>query len=273
MTYDEPLPMVHADPERVTQLLSNLVGNALKFTPAGGRVDVGVERQGDGVMVSVIDTGSGIPADQLPYVFDRFYQVSSGRKGRRHGAGLGLTIARGIVEAHGGTISIESAPGSWNDGALHPARRAGRSDDRFSDRRTALNGSRAAGIPYPVMASALSLVRPAVTTDPSGLAEREPAGEEALVARARRGDVDAFERLYHLHAGRVHALCLRLAGEPTEARELVQDTFIKAWEALPRFRGEASLATWLHRHRGERDAGASSSRSAANGARRARGRG
>jgi RNA polymerase sigma-70 factor (ECF subfamily) len=97
------------------------------------------------------------------------------------------------------------------------------------------------------MASALSLVRPAVTTHPSGLAEREPGGEDALVERARHGDVDAFERLYHLHAGRVYALCLRLAGEPTEARELVQDTFIKAWEALPRFRGEASLTTWLHR--------------------------
>ena len=112
-TYVEPLPMVHADPDRVTQLLSNLVGNALKFTPAGGRVDVSVEPQpeGGGVVVSVADSGAGIPADQLPHVFDRFYQVSGGRKGGRHGAGLGLTIARGIVEAHGGTISIESAPG------------------------------------------------------------------------------------------------------------------------------------------------------------------
>jgi signal transduction histidine kinase len=109
--YEEPLPLVHADPERVTQLLSNLVGNALKFTPAGGRVDVGVQPFGDGVIVSVADTGAGIPADQLPHVFDRFYQVSGARKGARHGAGLGLTIARGIVEAHGGTISIESAPG------------------------------------------------------------------------------------------------------------------------------------------------------------------
>jgi len=111
-TYEEPLPLVHADPERVTQLLSNLVGNALKFTPAGGRVEVHVEPMGNraGVIVSVADTGAGISADQLPHVFDRFYQVS-GRKGGRHGAGLGLTIARGIVEAHGGTISIESAPG------------------------------------------------------------------------------------------------------------------------------------------------------------------
>jgi RNA polymerase sigma-70 factor (ECF subfamily) len=97
------------------------------------------------------------------------------------------------------------------------------------------------------MASALSLVRTAQTHDPSELAARELAGEDALVDRARRGDVDAFERLYHLHAGRVHALCLRLAGEPMEARELVQDTFVHAWDALPRFRGESSLTTWLHR--------------------------
>jgi PAS domain S-box-containing protein len=110
-TYDEPLPTVHADPERVTQLLSNLVGNALKFTPAGGRVEVRTQRYGEGVLVSVTDTGEGIPADQLPHVFERFYQVSSSRSVARHGAGLGLPIARGIVEAHGGTIWIESAPG------------------------------------------------------------------------------------------------------------------------------------------------------------------
>jgi len=97
------------------------------------------------------------------------------------------------------------------------------------------------------MASALSLVQTAQTHEPSELAARERAGEDALVGRARHGDVDAFERLYHLHAGRVYALCLRLAGEPTEARELVQDTFVHAWEALPRFRGESSLTTWLHR--------------------------
>jgi RNA polymerase sigma-70 factor (ECF subfamily) len=97
------------------------------------------------------------------------------------------------------------------------------------------------------MASALSLVRPAHPSHPSEPAARELAGEGALVDRARRGDVDAFERLYHLHAGRVYALCLRLASDPGEARELVQDTFVHAWEALPRFRGEANLTTWLHR--------------------------
>ena len=110
-SYDDDLPLVYADPERVTQLLSNLVGNALKFTPAGGRVEVRVQPYGDGALVSVVDTGEGIPADQLPHVFDRFFQVTSSRMASRHGAGLGLPIARGIVEAHGGTIWIESAPG------------------------------------------------------------------------------------------------------------------------------------------------------------------
>ena len=109
--YDDELPMVHADPERVTQLLSNLVGNALKFTPAGGRVEVRAQPHGEGVLVSVVDNGDGIPTEQLPHVFDRFFQVSSPRMGARHGAGLGLPIARGIVEAHGGTIWIESAAG------------------------------------------------------------------------------------------------------------------------------------------------------------------
>jgi PAS domain S-box-containing protein len=110
-TFEQELPTVHADPDRVTQLLSNLVGNALKFTPAGGRVDVRVQRSEGGVMVSVTDTGEGIPAEQLPYVFDRFFQVSNARMGARHGAGLGLPIARGIVEAHGGTIWVESVQG------------------------------------------------------------------------------------------------------------------------------------------------------------------
>lgn len=110
-SYDGELPLVHADPERVTQLLSNVVGNALKFTPAGGRVEVRVQPYAEGVVVSVTDTGEGIPAEQLPHVFDRFFQVNSGKRGARHGAGLGLPIARGIVEAHGGTIWIESAPG------------------------------------------------------------------------------------------------------------------------------------------------------------------
>jgi RNA polymerase sigma-70 factor (ECF subfamily) len=93
------------------------------------------------------------------------------------------------------------------------------------------------------MARALSLVRHEASVD----APRLVVGDDGLVERARRGDVDAFEQLYRLHAGRVYALCLRLAADPVVARELTQDTFVKAWEALPRFRAEASLSTWLHR--------------------------
>ena len=93
------------------------------------------------------------------------------------------------------------------------------------------------------MARALSLVRHVESVDAPSL----PVGDEGLVERARRGDVDAFELLYRQHSGRVYALCLRLASDPLVARELTQDTFVRAWEALPKFRAEASLTTWLHR--------------------------
>jgi RNA polymerase sigma-70 factor (ECF subfamily) len=93
------------------------------------------------------------------------------------------------------------------------------------------------------MARALSLVRHEASVDAPRLALRD----DGLVDRARRGDVDAFELLYRQHAGRVYALCLRLAADPVVARELTQDTFVKAWDALPRFRADASLTTWLHR--------------------------
>jgi RNA polymerase sigma-70 factor (ECF subfamily) len=93
------------------------------------------------------------------------------------------------------------------------------------------------------MARALPLVRHHGSIEPPRLA----AGDDGLVDRARRGDVDAFELLYRQHSGRVYALCLRLAADPVVARDLTQDTFVRAWEALPRFRADASLTTWLHR--------------------------
>ena len=79
------------------------------------------------------------------------------------------------------------------------------------------------------------------------LAGREPSADAALASRAQRGEVEAFEELYRAHAGRVFALCLRLTADRVQARELTQDVFVRAWEALPRFRGESSLTTWLHR--------------------------
>lgn len=110
ITLDLPssLPSVWADEARVLQVLSNLLANAVKFTPGGGRVRVAAERCGDEVRFSVSDSGPGIGADDLTHLFDRFWQAS--RRDRR-GAGLGLSIAKGIVEAHGGRIWAESALG------------------------------------------------------------------------------------------------------------------------------------------------------------------
>jgi PAS domain S-box-containing protein len=106
------LPVAHADPDRVRQLLSNVLGNAIKFTPADGVVTITVRAFHGELEFAVTDTGEGISAAQLPHVFDRFYQATHGGRAARHGAGLGLPIARGIVEAHGGRIWIESAPGT-----------------------------------------------------------------------------------------------------------------------------------------------------------------
>jgi len=106
-----PLPTLQADRERLLQVFQNLIDNALKFTPKGGRVTIAAEPGTDEVRFTVRDTGPGIPAEQLPHLFDRFWQA---RKGS-NGAGLGLTIARGIVEAHGGRITAESVPGSGTE--------------------------------------------------------------------------------------------------------------------------------------------------------------
>ncbi len=103
------LPEVVADRRRVLQVLSNLVGNAVKFTPQGGRICVEALQTGNLVTVSVHDNGSGIPPDELPHLFERFWQA---KEAASRGTGLGLTIARGIVEAHGGRIWAESTVGS-----------------------------------------------------------------------------------------------------------------------------------------------------------------
>jgi signal transduction histidine kinase len=102
------LPAVWADRHRLEQVLENLIGNAIKFTPVGGRVTVGAGRRPREVLFWVSDTGRGIGPEALPHVFDRFWQV---RREARAGAGLGLAIARGVVDAHGGRIWVESTPG------------------------------------------------------------------------------------------------------------------------------------------------------------------
>jgi signal transduction histidine kinase len=101
--------VLSADPARIEQVLLILLDNALRHTPAGGRVDVLVGRDGASATLTVRDTGEGIPPELHPFVFDRFYRADASREGR--GAGLGLAIARGLVSAHGGAIDLRSQPG------------------------------------------------------------------------------------------------------------------------------------------------------------------
>jgi signal transduction histidine kinase len=105
----DDLPLVMVDPERMLQVLANLGGNAIKFTPEGGEVVLRVERVEESVCFVVRDTGPGIEPEHLSHVFDRFWKV---RERNRGGTGLGLAIAKGIVEAHGGRIWAESQPGA-----------------------------------------------------------------------------------------------------------------------------------------------------------------
>ena len=103
---------LRADPGRVSQILLNLVGNALKFTPAGGRVSVTVLARGAEARVEVQDDGAGIAPEHLPHLFERFYQVDSGNSRRSGGAGLGLPICKALVAAHGGQIGVTSTLGA-----------------------------------------------------------------------------------------------------------------------------------------------------------------
>jgi len=108
---DRPVRVRH-DPLRVGQVVSNLVGNALKFTPRGGTVRVMVSQTRDGARIAVADTGVGIDAAELPRIFERFYRGSRSNEARGSGSGLGLAIVKSIVDMHGGRISVESRLGT-----------------------------------------------------------------------------------------------------------------------------------------------------------------
>jgi signal transduction histidine kinase len=105
------LPAVMADQLRLSQVLGNLLRNALQYTPEGGTVTLGARAAGKEVSFSVADTGTGIPAEELPNVFERFYRTDKSRARDTGGSGLGLSIAKGLVEAQGGRIGVESEPG------------------------------------------------------------------------------------------------------------------------------------------------------------------
>jgi two-component system sensor histidine kinase BaeS len=108
MQVPSDLPPILMDSDRIGQVLLNLVGNALQYTPAGGSVRIHADHQPGEVQVSVADTGIGIPPEHLPHLFTRFYRVDKSRARSGGGSGIGLTIARHLVEAHGGRIWAES---------------------------------------------------------------------------------------------------------------------------------------------------------------------
>jgi len=103
--------VVHWDVDRINEVLGNLLSNAFKFTPNGGSVTLAIQPAEDGVRMEVRDTGAGIPPEQLPRIFDKFYQADNQDAAHAGGSGLGLAIAKQIVDAHGGGITCESTPG------------------------------------------------------------------------------------------------------------------------------------------------------------------
>jgi CheY-like chemotaxis protein len=108
MDIDSQAGQITGDPDRLQQVVWNLVSNAIKFTPGGGRVRVELRRDGPGVQIVVHDTGQGISSDLLPYVFDRFKQGDSTASRRFGGLGLGLALVKHLVELHGGSVAVES---------------------------------------------------------------------------------------------------------------------------------------------------------------------
>jgi signal transduction histidine kinase len=103
--------ITHGDPVRLRHVIYNLVDNAIKYTPANGKVELAIQTLSDTVRLSVQDTGVGIGQEHLPHVFERFYRVDKSRSRAEGGAGLGLSIVQSIVQAHGGQVEIESQPG------------------------------------------------------------------------------------------------------------------------------------------------------------------
>ena len=103
------LPLIHLDPERMMQVFNNLVSNALRYTPAGGAITLTAQYEEKHVLLMVADTGKGIAAEHLPLLFDRFYRADPARQEGDGASGLGLAIARSIVEAHGGSLRVASA--------------------------------------------------------------------------------------------------------------------------------------------------------------------
>jgi signal transduction histidine kinase len=109
--FPSSFPVIQADAARLEQVLSNLIGNAIKYSPKGGAVRITGRALPDQVVVSVSDEGIGIPVEEQDRIFERFYRVDDALSRRTAGSGLGLYLAKAVVEAHGGRIWVESKPG------------------------------------------------------------------------------------------------------------------------------------------------------------------
>jgi len=108
---DDRADQVTADPDRIEQAVENLFANALRHTSSGGVIELGARAEGESIELSVVDSGVGIAAEHVPYVFDRFYKADTARAHHAGGSGLGLSITKAIVQRHGGSIHVDSAPG------------------------------------------------------------------------------------------------------------------------------------------------------------------
>lgn len=106
-----PLPAIEVDPGRMTQVLTNIVDNALRYTPEGGRILLSARQNNDQVELSIEDSGPGLKAEDLVRIFDRFYRTDAARQRQDGGSGLGLAIAKSIVQANGGQLSAQSEVG------------------------------------------------------------------------------------------------------------------------------------------------------------------
>ncbi|HEX2981726.1 MAG TPA: ATP-binding protein, partial [Anaerolineaceae bacterium] len=102
------LPEIRVDEARMMQVLDNLISNALRYTPEGGAIELSAQAQDGRVEIIVRDTGSGIPAEEIPFIFDRFHRADKSRHSESGESGLGLAIVKALVEAHGGHVSAES---------------------------------------------------------------------------------------------------------------------------------------------------------------------
>ena len=109
---DDPLPEIEGDRDRIEQVVVNIVANAVKYTPDGGNIVMAARNVPNGVEIVVTDNGTGIPKEDLPRLFERFYRVDKARSRERGGTGLGLAIAQEIVRYHNGSIKAESRLGS-----------------------------------------------------------------------------------------------------------------------------------------------------------------